>query len=357
MASLAEVAQAAGVSSATASRVLNGQGRSHRISEATVERVRQAAHQLGYSPSYHARALRTQRSWTIGVVMDAYSVAGETQPWTSGILGGIDLQVRSAHCNVLLLGDRSGNSMLAEAASALVEGRVDALIVMDYVLDRSRAAGELHHLPDSDDVPIAVIGPAGFIGDAGNTGHVGVEFAVEPGLDAAIEHVHKLGHRRIVWIGPTHDEVRLPHVRRVAKQRGLALEVLQVGPENPEDTDVARLDMARACMAAADIGKATAVLCWNDLMAIGTIAALNAKGLRVPEDISVMGVDDLVAQLVVPPLSTVHLPVHEMGRMAAELALAMAADHGCIAGLRGTTKSLPASFVARLSTAAVRPTA
>lgn len=344
MASLSDIAAAAGVSAATASRALNGRGPAHRISDDTVARIVAIAKKLGYTPSYHARALRSQRAATIGVVLNSGALLGQSQGWSASILGGLDLALRGAGSNVLLIGDRDRYAVLEEAWSFLRESRVDALVIFDYVLSRYRSTKGGIPIPDSDAAAVVVIG------ESVGTKHARVTLDAGPGLVEAVQALHGQGHRRFAWISHGRQE-RSEQVERAVRAVHGQIRHIDLGPIDRQAEAQGEAAYAAMLKHRRHLDECTAVLCFNDQVAIAAMAVLRDDGREAGRDVAVVGVDDLIAATVVPGLSTVHMPLVDVGRCAAELALRLAEAPQAVAAVRGTCQILPGRFMARRSSA------
>ena len=201
------------------------------------------------------------------------------------------------------------------------------------------SAAGLHVAGALSDTPRSVV-----LGDGDPGGHARLSVDAGPGLHAAIAELAARGHRSFLWIGPA--------ARGEARQRQVAGAVAAVGGRLHHLTVPAPDDAGavHAAMAGMALPEATAALCWNDQVAIALIALLRERGRRVPDDVAVAGVDDLVATACVPALSTVALPLADLGRRAAELAMAMADDRSAIAAQRGSHQALPGAWRPRGTT-------
>jgi LacI family transcriptional regulator len=300
----AEVAALAGVSNATVSFVLNPDS-GQTISAPTRERVLSAVAELGYRPDRAAQGLRTGRSATVGfVTLDDYfgAFAGPT------IVGAHEAVM--AHDSLLLIESASRDSRVTtESVEDLLARRVDGLI---FAVEGTRKVV----LPDGARSVPTVLADC-FVADGSLPCVLPDE--VTGGYEST-KLLLELGHTRLAHLTGNPSawatRARLRGFRRALKQAGL----------NPADQIVlsgnfhidSGHDLTRRVLAAGD--PPTAFLCGNDRMAVGCLLALQHEGLRVPDDISVMGYDDqhsLAAELR-PALTTVRLPYYEMGRWAAE---------------------------------------
>ena len=310
MAGIREVAKACGVSVATVSRALNGRP---EVNEETRRQVQLAAEILGYRPSVSARALVRGRSDAVGLLWDsAYETAGRRHPFLLSVLVGIKQALDAAGRHLILLNveaDRIGPRAYLETAAQF---QLDGVLVMG--VDARRPA--LRAVLESDvacvgfDVPIS--GPRATYVASDN----------RAGAMQAMRHLHALGHRRIATItGPLSmmpAELRLAGYRDAAKELGLAHEYVYSGDFF--------LDSGYTCGARlAELPpqqRPTAVFVAGDEMALGAIHAFADAGLSVPQDIAVVGFDDIeAADLVRPALTTIQQDAHALGASAVDTLL------------------------------------
>lgn len=298
MATIKDVARAAGVSVATVSRVYNG---SARVRDDTRDLVRKVATELGYSPNGAARSLITSRSHTIGVLLpDLY---GE---FFSEVIRGIDQAAQRGKYHLLLSSARHDGPEL-EAALRSMRGRVDGLIVMSPELDAGAAR---RSLPENFPVVLLNTPPS----DAG-FGSMAVENF--EGAHAMVSHLARLGHRRIAIIRGADRNFdaaeRLRGYRAALEAAGLAFD-----PSLEFAGDFSELsghDAARAMLARPD--RPTAVFAANDCMAIGALSAFREAGLKVPHDLALGGFDDIpMGRYIEPALTSVHVDISALGERA-----------------------------------------
>jgi LacI family transcriptional regulator len=336
---LVEVAARAGVSPATVSRVLNG---NYPVAESTRQRVQQAVRELDYVVNAHARALLHSTSGIVGVVLNDAS-----DPFFAGIARGI--QGAAAETSRLsVICNSEGDPEQEFAFLDLLRGhRADAVILVgaapedeEYLAEATSRAKGLRSTgtrlvlcgrpSPGDDAP----------GDVVAIDNVG-------GSTAITRHLLELGHRRIAYItgpdGRTTTTARLAGFRSALAEAGI----------EPDDDLLVHGDFSRQAgrvaverlLAAGH--EFTAVLAANDLVAAGAANALRAAGRRVPDDVSLGGYDDLPTAVDVwPNLTTVHVPLEEIGRKAVELAFGPADQHAVV--------TVPTALVVRESTAAPR---
>ncbi len=315
---LEDVARAAGVARSTAGLVLNGRASELGIGAACVRRVERAADKLGYVGNFHARTLALGRSNTLGLVWGAGMERSFHSAFWSPIALGIEDAARAHGMDVLVIGPGPARHPFERAIAALRSRRIDGLLAV---------GGPACGLDRADN---AKLGPVVFMQDDQGTGRPVVRLDVETGLREGVRHLAALGHRRVLWLGTAirgeaRDPARAAAFRRAASAHGMRVE------EKWLDSQCARVEppdqIARYCKAirsAAPVAPGvTAVMCYNDAVAAGLVAALQAEGRRVPEDVSVIGFDDLFSRSCVPPLTTVSHCLPQMGAKAVDLVLAL----------------------------------
>ncbi len=328
-ATLAEIAREAGVSAPTVSKVLNGRA---DVAPATRTRVEDLLRAYGY----RRRRAEATRSPLIDLVFHELESA-----WAMEVIRGVENAAREEGLSVVL----------SESAGRLTPGRTWAdqvaarrphgVILVLSGLDESQRA-----LLTSRSIPFVVMDPAGDPGDdvpsVGATNWQG-------GL-AATRHLIELGHTRIASIsGPSRmmcSRARVDGYRAALETAGLPVDpdLLRVGDFHHETGYRAGLDLLRSP------NRPTAVFTGNDLQALGLYEAARELGLRIPEDLSIVGFDDLpIARWVGPPLTTVRQPLMEMAETAAKLVLSLGRDEDTSAATR---VELATSLVVRNSTAA-----
>lgn len=332
---LADVAGRAGVHAATASRALNPATRD-LVNAATARRVLAAARELGYAPNTIARALRTARTSTVGVL-----VPDLINPIFPPMVRGIEDALGEEAHTALLADTDNDERKEREAVSALQARQVDGLLFASArrahpLIDELHEAGTplvlISRVTDRSDVPSVV-----------EEGEVGVA--------EAFDHLWRLGHRRIAHLaGP--DGFSTGRVRAEAFARALA-DVGGAGAGTIVRCERYAIDAGTTAMGRLleRDDRVTAVIAANDLIALGALAALAARGLRCPEDLSMIGFNDMpFLEYMDPPLTTVHVSHYDLGFEAARMLLGRLADPGAdVPHLR-----LPARLVVRGSTAPPR---
>jgi LacI family transcriptional regulator len=301
---MADVGRLAGVSAATVSFVLN-ENSGQAISLETRQRVHDAVASLGYRRNYLARSLRTRRTATVGFVTDEIAI----EPYAGAtILGAHDVAWAQGSLLVVVNTTRD-RRILGQAIEELFHRRVDSVILA--VLGTRRIT-----VPDALlSVPTVLVN--GFA-------RGGVLPSVLPdeagGGRTAAEMLFGVGHSSVAFLtGPTASwatRARLKGFRDAVVAHGLRLDDQIV--LHGDYRLGSGYELTQGLIAAGRLP--TAILCGNDRMATGTFLALAEAGLKVPQDVSVVGYDDQpqLAEFLQPPLSTVRLPYYEMGRWAAE---------------------------------------
>lgn len=307
---LKQVAKAAGVHSSTASRALDPSKR-HMLGGEVVERVAEVAKSLGYRPNTLAASLRTQRSRLVGVLLPDL-----TNSVFSPILGGVTEALGEAGYSVVVADAGTDGEHQARLFNELLARRVDGLVLAtasrsDPMVERTLETG----------IPTVLVNRA----ESGNRVGSVVSDDAE-GMRLAVEHLLDLGHRNIAHIaGP--PNLSTGFLRRRGLEQSLSAHGLA-----PVATTIARAfsreEGRLACLALLDkTCKATAIVAANDLLAMGAYQALRERGLSCPDDISIVGHNDMpLVDMINPPLTTVRIRHRTMGREAARLLLSQIQD-------------------------------
>jgi LacI family transcriptional regulator len=301
---IADVAREAGVSMMTVSRVINDKG---EISSSTRQHVLDVIERLGYRPSSIARGLVTQRTGTLGLV-----VPDIANPFFSEVARGAEDRASAASYNVFVCNTDESPQQERTILESLEEKRVDGLILCSSRLpdDMLCATLELH--------PAAVLVNRRAVAASAGL----VLLADEHGARMATGHLLQAGHRAVgLLAGPLTSysgQQRSRGYRAALAAAGIPYNPAWVRPcssqvEGGRDTTVTLLS---------DHPEVTALFCYNDLVAIGALLACADLGRRVPEDLSVVGFDDIpMAALVTPALTTCCVPRYELGERAMQLLL------------------------------------
>jgi DNA-binding LacI/PurR family transcriptional regulator len=297
---MADVARLAGVSHQTVSRVVNGQD---NLRPETRERVEQAIRQLGYRPNSAARALVTKRSATIGVIGSKSGYWGPSTVHRTIQAAGKQAGYFVSSVNLQSL----ARAELSDAINHLRDQRVEGIVL----IAAHDEAVELANAQEVHGLPVVVVE-----GDQAKARWaVGVDQVA--GAELAVRHLVDLGHTAIVHLAgpPGWAEAR---GRFQGWQRGMYAAGLR--PTSPVVGDWSAASGYAAGLAIAAQHDATAVVCANDQMALGLLRALSEAGRRVPDDVSVVGFDDIPeAAYLIPPLTTVRQDFAAVGRRAIEI--------------------------------------
>ena len=304
--SIKDIAKSANVSYSTVSRAL---ANSPRVKPETRDRIQQLALEMGYSPSAIARSLVTNRTQTIGIIATTI-----TDLFQAEIIQAIEHTALDHDHSVILT--QSGPESERELAEleALRERRVDGIILISI-----RTAGEYASVLQGSGIPLV------FINDPCNVDY-GHSLRVDSftGACEAVRHLLDLGHRRVAYIAGPNDnwdnDQRLAGYRHALLANDLPVEpTLIVGDgRRPEDGTRSMQQLLRLP------SPPTAVFCYDDTVALGAIRAVHGADLRVPQDMSVVGFDDVhLASYFEPPLTTIAQPKRDMGRKAVEMVLAV----------------------------------
>jgi LacI family transcriptional regulator len=309
---LRDVARAAGVHPGTVSRALNPATEA-LVNEDTVRRVRAAAARLGYRPNPMARGLKTNRSYTVGVL-----VPDIQNPLFPPIIRGIDDRLAAAGYTPLIANTENDPERERQDFEALrarqVDGFITATARLDHeVLDAVAASG----------APLVLVNRR--VEDGGLPSAVADDRA---GARQAVAHLVALGHRRIAHLaGP--QEISTGRGRLEGFRAAMAHAGLEVDPALVRFARAfTEPEGARVCDELLGGGADfTAVVAGNDLLALGCYDVLERRGLECPRDLSVVGFNDMpFADRFHPPLTTVHIPHYELGAAAADLLLERLAD-------------------------------
>jgi LacI family transcriptional regulator len=290
------------LSAATVSYVLNNSP-NRSIPERTRQRVREAAKKFGYQPSHIARSLQGQRTHTIGVLLPELGDGYHSQV----LSGAADVFMDEGYF-FFTVHHRHKKDLVAEYPGLLHARGIEGLLAVDTHFDTPP--------------PLPTVAVAGHTSIAGVTN---VVLDHERAAELALGHLYGLGHRRIAYMRgqlfSSDSRSRWRSTLHIARSLGL-----QVSPDLTirldKDTHSPELGYPGVQQLLVRRKDFTAVLCFNDVSAIGTIRSLHDAGLRVPLQVSVMGFDDIpAAEFYTPRLTTIRQPLHQMGKIAASLLL------------------------------------
>ena len=302
-----DVAKRAGVSHSTVSRALHG---SNLISDETVERVRQIAIEMGYFPSAAARSLKTNRSHALGVIVSAID-----DPFFSEILQGIEEIAQERGYSLLMAASQRDPQREQAIVQDMRERHIDGLIICSASFSAEQRRKLLEY-----GIPIVAVN-----NQAAEEYRYSIYHDDVDGSRQVARHLIDLGHRRIAYLGnPLSGRTtldRLTGFRQEMDATGLTIPdeyIHEIHGGDPEDGLTALnhfLELPE---------RPTALFCFNDMLAIGVLNGLQRAGIRVPEDISVVGFDNIVFSAYTnPPLTTLDQPKHYIGAEAARLILGL----------------------------------
>lgn len=326
-----EVARRAGVSLATVSRVLNN---TQYISDETRTRVLDAVREFNYFKNVHARRLATGRSDLFGLVISEIA-----NPFFPEIIRGYQAAAWNRGFDVLLCNTEYDRERIGPVMRKLRESDVRGVAIVTSSVDRAMAS----ELTEAG-IPVVLCNsdPAGKF-----VSNISIEY--EHGINKAIQHVAELGHRSSVVISGPSDNRTAVTIKK-ALVAGLTSRGME--PECVLESDYrvdAGASAVREILSRPEIP--SVLFCGNDLIAMGAMSALEESGVRVPEDVSVVGIDDIFfAFLARPPLTTISVPREQLGIKAFEALESMLKRKR----KRGSTYTLETDLVVRRSTAPVR---
>lgn len=309
MADIEDVAREAQVSPATVSRVINGRP---IVAAATRKRVLAAIARLNYRPNSLGRSLATQRTATLGLV-----ISDITNPYFPEIVRAVEQTAASYEMSVLLYDTAENSDREEQAVRLLAARKVDGVVICASRLSR-RSIATLA----GDRLPIVLINrwlTSGVMGV--------VDVDQEAGVRNAVQHLVHLGHRQIAYIGgPSSSQVqqrRLTTFLVMCTELGitpLAQHIVEADPTINGGKDAAYRLIKPATSAGGHTPHPTAILAYNDLIAVGTLIAAQELGVAVPQRLSVIGHDDIpLAGMLHPALTTVQQPARELGTEAVHM--------------------------------------
>jgi DNA-binding LacI/PurR family transcriptional regulator len=297
--SLKELAAQLHLSPTTVSRVMNQTPAAGRIPEATQKRVLAAAALMNYQPNAYARGLRNKRSFTVGVMVPEIS-----EGYAAAVLGGIEDALLQEEFFYFVVSHRHHADLLKGYPRMLMGRAVEGIIAVDS--------------PIRETLPIPVVAVSGH---GRHKGVVTIELDHLTAARYALSHLAELGHQRIAFIRgqsfSSDSSARWGAIRRVSADLGIELDmelVVQLEGSAP-GTEPGYVATRRLIERARPF---TAIFAFNDMSALGAIAALHEAGIHCPRDVSVVGFDDIPgAATNHPGLTTVRQPLREMGKAAA----------------------------------------
>ena len=300
---LKSVAKLVGLTKGTVSAVLNNSAASRSIPNHTKKRILAAAQELEYKPNYFARSLRLRRTYTVGVIAEEIG-----DPYGSMIISGIELHLRQNNFFFLTVIHRHDPKLLETYSQLLLSRGVEGFITVD--------------------TSITVQPSLPTVASAGHRNLPGVTNIVldhKKAARLALQHLRDLGHEKIAFIrGQTFSSdsaVRWAAIREVAAEIGVRIDPeLTIQLESTDSTPQIGYPVTKKLLSREK--PFTALFAYNDISAIGSLWAIREASFRVPEDISVLGFDDIPgAAFSSPALTTVRQPLLRMGQIAAQTLL------------------------------------
>ncbi len=301
------------LSQTTVSLVLNNSPSAKSIPQETRNRVLEAAAKFNYRPNYFARSLRQSRSMSVGVLAPDLS-----EGYFTRVMSGVVQELTQAHYFYFTACHDWNRELIEQYPRMLVERAVDGFLLLNTPADQI-------------DVPVPVVAISAHSPDQSVTNIV---LDHHKAVESALIHLHKLGHRRIAFMrGPKaipDSEYRWQSIQQVAAEIDIRIDpslVVRIDAagwstkagQHPMAPEIGHKPMQALLEKSRDF---TALFCFNDISAIGAIRALKDAGLRVPEDVSVVGFDDIQsAAYSTPSLTTVRQPLFEMGQRGAKILL------------------------------------
>ncbi|ACL70369.1 LacI family DNA-binding transcriptional regulator [Halothermothrix orenii] len=328
-----DVAKYADVSPSTVSRVISN---SPSISPETQQRVREAMKKLGYHPNVIARSLVKQKTNTIGLVLSRPTKAAFANPFFPGIIQGIASVAQEEHFSLVLAAAKDYREEHAEALKMLRNRRVDGIILM-----ASRVNDDLIKQLQDNRSKFILIGRSLEIKDIPLVNNDNIEAAYK-----AVKYLHKRGYEKVALIcGPEEYVVsqdRLTGYKKALEEAGQGFDKSLVMYTNFTFED--GYDATKKLMAKKDFDAIFAV---DDLLALGALRAAQDSGLKVPDDMGIVGFnDDPMVSYVKPALTTVRIPIVEMGEKAARMLIRIITEED----YNGEEQIIPTEILPRGST-------
>jgi LacI family transcriptional regulator len=310
---LKQLATHLNLSPTTLSWVLNDSPSANSIPQETKDRIHAAAREFNYRPNFLARSFRAQKTHTLGVIVPELS-----DGYSSMVLSGVEEALLEAGYFYFLASHRHRENLLETYPRMFIDRRVEGIIAVDT----------------SAELPIDV--PVVSVSGIEANGTASILLNHDHAAAIALDHFIGLGHTRIAFIKgqdfSSDTEVRWNAICNAAAQRGLNIDPDLVS-QLKGDTPSPELGFTATEEILGRSSDFTAMFAFNDISAIGAIRAIEAAGLRVPEDVSVLGFDDIYAAAFhKPALTTIRQPLFEMGQLAAKTLLNMLTDDADLSG-------------------------
>jgi len=330
-----DIAKQAGVSHATVSRALH---HSPLISEETTKRIQKIAVELNYRPSFAARSLKTNRSQALGVI-----VSHIDDPFFSEILQGIDDISQMNGYSLFIAASQHDPVRERAIVQTMREHRVDGVILCSPRFTREQS-DQLH----SYDIPIVAINNQAIDDYPYSIYHDDVD-----GARQVCEYLINIGHKRIAYLGDATSgrttKERMAGFKQTMDKAGLSIrtEHIHLVPGNSSRQGFEAVEY----LLSLDL-RPSALICYNDMMAVGVLKGFRKAGLRVPEDISVTGFDNItVSDYTDPPLTTIDQPKRFLSAEAARMMLDQLDNTTNSTDNGSNVKRLQGTLLIRLSTA------
>jgi DNA-binding LacI/PurR family transcriptional regulator len=308
--SIYDIARVAGVAPSTVSRALDDHP---RIGAETKKRIQELASEMGYIPSTVARSLTAKKTWTIGMVLASIS-----DPFMGRVVEGVEQIAIEAGFNVFISTSQNDRQREIAVIEVLQKRRVDGIIIIaSHLFDRSS------WFFDSCKVPMVVINEQ----KPGENMHFVAVDDVQ-GAQLAVGHLIALGHRRIGYVSianrPKSNQYRFKGYQDALTTAGIAVDPALIFSSHTLEDHASIGEAALEPLLAAG---ATGVFCYNDMAAIGLLTACSRHDISVPENLSIIGFDDIdMAAYTLPPLTTIRQPRFELGQRAMHMMLALLDD-------------------------------
>jgi DNA-binding LacI/PurR family transcriptional regulator len=329
---LKTIAEHLGLTPGTVSAALNNSAAARSIPEHTKQRILEAARELNYRPNFFARTLRLQRTFTIGVIASEIGDA-----YGSQVINGIEQYLQQRNYFFLTVVHRHDPKLMASYSQLLLSRGVEGFITVDT------------SVTEAPSIPTVAV--------AGHKPVAGVTNIIldhKKAVRLALEHLKELGHERIAFLKgqpfSSDSASRWSAICEIAEELGIRIRPeLTVQIEGTDSSPTLGYPFGKELLAR---GLFTALFAYNDISAIGSIWAFREAGLRVPEDISVVGFDDIPGTAFAnPALTTVRQPLIRMGQIAAQTVVDQIEGRGEYV----TEIAIEPEFVVRASTGRVRP--
>ncbi len=331
--SIYDIAKEARVSPSTVSRALQDHP---RIGATTKKRIQELAKAMGYIPNTVAKSLVANQTWTIGIELAAIS-----DPFMGRVVEGVEQAAIEAGFTVLVSTSQHDHQRGIAGIEMLQQRRVDGIIVL-----ASHLFYQYPQFFERSRVPIVFINEQ----KLGKAMHF-VSIDDVRGAQLAVEHLIALGHCRIEYVGVTNraksNQLRLEGYQDALEAAGIVSDPALIFTSNiiKDDAKVGVASLEPLLAAGA-----TAVFCYNDTTAMGLLAACHKRGVSVPDNLSIIGFDDVdMATYTLPPLTTIRQPRFELGQRAMQMMLDLLADQ------KPENQIVPGELVVRQTTARLWP--